>query len=145
MSRLTLLPPYAKRAGSMKSFLPLALATAALLPMAACNSHKAADDAANAAVAANEAAAANAIAAEMPPAIRADKTFRCKDNSLAYVTFFEGDKQAVVKDKQDGPATVLKADKAGDPLTAEGGWKLTGDEKAITLTRPGGAALSCHV
>ena len=132
MSRLTLPLPYAKRAGSMKSFLPLALASAALLPMAACNSHKASD-------------AANAIAAEMPPAIRADKTFRCKDNSLAYVTFFEGDKQAVVKDKQDGPATVLKADKAGDPLTAEGGWKLTGDEKAVTLTRPGNEALSCHV
>ena len=143
MSGLTVLPAYAKRAGVMKSFAPLALATAALLPLAACNNQQK-TDAANAAAAANEAAAANAIAAEMPPAIRADKTFRCKDNSLAYVTFFEGDTQAVVKEKQDGPATVLKADKAGDPLTAEGGWKLTGDEKAITLTLPGKTALTCH-
>ena len=127
----------------MKSLF-LAIATAALLPLAACNSHKAADEAANVAAAANE-AAANAVVAEMPPAIRADKTFRCKDNSLAYVTFFQGDKQAVVKDKQDGPATVLKAEKTGDPLTAEGGWKLTGDEKGVMLTRPGQMAISCHV
>ena len=130
----------------MKTALHLALATAALLPMAACNNHKAADAAANAAAAANEAAAANLAAAEMPPAIRADKAFRCKDNSLAYVTFFEGDKQAVVKDKQDGPATVLKAASTGDPLTADGGWKLTGNEtKGISLTRPGKDAISCHV
>lgn len=127
----------------MKSIAPLALAMAALLPLAACNNQQKAD-AANAAAAANE-AATNAIVAEMPPAIRADKTFRCKDNSLAYVTFFEGDKQAVVKDKQDGPATLLKAEKAGDPLTAEGGWKMTGDEKGVTLTRPGKDALGCHV
>ena len=131
----------------MKTIPALAIATAALLPLAACNSHKAADEAAaNAATAENEAAAANAVAAEMPPAIRADKTFRCKDNSLAYVTFFDGDKQAVVKDKQDGPATVLKAETAGDPLTAEGGWELTGDETTgITLTHPGKAAISCHL
>ena len=129
----------------MKTIPALALATAALLPLAACNNHKAADQATNAAAAANETAAANAAAVEMPPSIRVDKTFRCKDNSLAYVTFFEGDKQAVVKDKQDGPATVLKAENAGDPLTAEGGWKLTGDEKGIMLTHPGKTALSCHV
>ncbi len=127
--------------------LSLALAAAALLPLAACNSNKAADEAAaNAAAAANEAAEANAVAAEMPPAIRTDKTFRCKDNSLAYVTFFEGDMQAVVKEKQDGPATVLKAAKAGDPLEADGGWKLTGDEtKGISLTRAGKPAIMCHV
>lgn len=130
----------------MKSRPIIALATAALLPLAACNSQKAADaSAANAANAANEAAASNAVAAEMPPSIRADKTFRCKDNSLAYVTFFQGDTQAVVKDQQDGPATVLKAGKTGDPLTAEGGWKLTGDETGVMLTRPGKAAISCHV
>ena len=129
----------------MKHLFSLALATAALLPLAACNNQPKADEAANAAAAANEAAAANAVVAEMPPPIKADKTFRCKDNSLVYVTFFEGDRQAVVKDKQDGPATVLKAEKTGDPLTAEGGWKMTGDEKGVTLTRPDKGAISCHV
>ena len=129
----------------MKS-LPLLFAAAALLPLTACNTQAKKAAAENAAVAANEAAAANAAAADpLPPAIRDDKTFRCKDNSLAYVTFFQGDMQAVVRDKQDGPATVLKAAKTGDPLTADGGWKMTGDEKGIMLTRPGKSEVSCHV
>ena len=129
----------------MKTISALALAAAAMLPLAACNSKpNAADGTANVGTA-NDTAVADAAPIEMPPAIRADKTFRCKDNSLAYVTFFQGDKQAVVKDAQDGPATVLKAEQTGDPLTAEGGWKMTGDEKGVTLTRPGKAAISCHV
>ncbi len=129
----------------MKSPLPLLLAAAALLPLAACNQPTAQDRANEAA--ANEAAAANlaAAAAPLPPTIRGDKTFRCKDNSLAYVTFFEGDTQAVVKLKQDGPATVLTAPKTGDPLTAEGGWSMTGNESGVTLTQPGKAAQTCHV
>lgn len=129
----------------MKSPLALALAAAALLPLAACNSNPAVDDGMNAAAEARNEATANAVAAAMPPSIRADKSFRCKDNSLAFVTFFQGDTQAVVREAQDGPATVLKAENAGDPLTAEGGWRMTGDDKAgITLTRPGKAAITCR-
>ena len=124
----------------MKSMLTLTVAAAALLPLAACNQQTNADGAA-----AENTAVANAAPIEMPPAIRADKSFRCKDNSLAFVTFFEGDKQAVVKETQDGSPTVLKAETAGQPLTAEGGWSMTGDEKGITLTRPGKPAMSCHV
>ncbi|MBN8841413.1 MAG: hypothetical protein J0I25_14575 [Sphingomonadales bacterium] len=86
---------------------------------------------------------ANKGAVELPPAIKAEKTFRCKDNSLVYVTFFQGDKQATVKTKKDGPATMLKAEKAGDPLVAEGGWKLTGDPAHITLTPAGGKEQAC--
>ena len=127
----------------MKNLLPFA--AVALLPLAAC--HQPTMQEKQAAEAANEAAAANAAAAAapLPPVMRAEKTFRCKDNSLAYVTFFEGDTQAVVKTAQDGAATVLTAAKAGDPLTAAGGWTLTGKETGITLTRPGKAPISCHV
>lgn len=129
----------------MKSTLSLAVAVAALLPLAACNKPSPAERAN--ATAANEAAAADeaAAAAPLPPAIRGDKSFRCKDNSLAFVTFFQGDKQAVVRDKQDGPATVLTATTTGEPLTATGGWSMTGDESGIMLTRPGKPAVSCHV
>lgn len=88
---------------------------------------------------------ATAAPVELPPAIKADKTFRCKDQSLAYVTFFQGDKQVVVRTEQGGTPTTLKAEKAGDPYTAEGGWKVTGDESNITLTRPGMSAQSCHI
>ena len=37
---------------------------------------------------------ANAAPVELPPSIRADKTFRCADGSLVGVVFFNGDKQA---------------------------------------------------
>jgi hypothetical protein len=126
----------------MKSIFPL-VAAAALLPLAACNSNKA--EQAATLNAANEAAAANLAAIELPPAIKADKSFRCKDNSLAFVTFFEGDKQANVKDTLEGTPTVLRAANAGEPLTAEGGWSMTGDEKGVTLTRPGKSAISCSL
>lgn len=87
---------------------------------------------------------ANATPAELPPAIKADKTFRCKDNSLVYVSFFEGDKQVYVRTEPGGKATILRAEKAGDPLTAEGGWSLTGDPTSITIQRPGKGSVSCH-
>lgn len=120
-----------------------ALAAAALLPLVACNNQPKTDAPADNAAVENAAAAAPV---EMPPAIRADnKSLRCKDNSLVFVTFFEGDTQAMVKDTQDGSPTLLKAEKTGDPLTAEGGWTMTGDEKTgITLTRPGKAAITCR-
>ncbi|MFW2851611.1 hypothetical protein ACM61V_06765 [Sphingomonas sp. TX0543] len=86
---------------------------------------------------------ANKGTVELPPAIKAEKTFRCKDNSLVYVTFFQGDKQVFVKSKKDGTPTTLKAEKAGDTLVADGGWKLTGDTTHITLTQPGKGELTC--
>ncbi|HEX8387999.1 MAG TPA: hypothetical protein VF636_03195 [Sphingomonas sp.] len=88
---------------------------------------------------------ANAAPVELPPAIKADKTMRCKDNSLVYFTFFEGDKQAIVRTEQNGAPTTLRAAKAGDALTAEGGWELTGDANEVTLARPGKPAQRCHV
>ncbi len=78
---------------------------------------------------------ANRAPVELPPAIRKEVTFRCKDNSLAYVTFFEGDKQALVRKTATGIPVRLTADKAGDPLKADG-YEMTGTEKAVTLTQP---------
>ena len=69
---------------------------------------------------------------------------RCKDNSLAYVTFFQGGKQAVVRLKEGGPATTLKAAAEGEPLVADGGWSMTGTEKSIELTQPGKPGQTCH-
>ena len=87
---------------------------------------------------------ANAAPVELPPAIKADKTLRCKDNSLAYVTFFEGDKQAVLRTEEGGTPTTLRAATAGEPLTAEGGYSLTGGPDTVTLATPGKPAQSCR-
>ena len=115
----------------------------ALLALSACNN---ADKAETVTLTAPDPMAseiANRAPVELPPAMKAEATMRCKDNSLVYVTFFEGDKMAVVKLAKDGPATILKAEKAGDPLVAEG-YSLKGDPKTVTLTAPGKGTLTCH-
>ncbi|MBW6523292.1 hypothetical protein KZ810_07250 [Sphingomonas sp. RHCKR47] len=121
--------------------LPVA-AVASLFALAACNSQSNPEvvDSNPDPMAAN---LAKAAPVELPPAIKADKTMRCKDGSLVYVTFFQGDKQAVVRTKKDGAATTLKGE-AGKALTAEGGWSMTGDTTEVKLTQPGKPALSCH-
>jgi hypothetical protein len=63
---------------------------------------------------------ANAAPVELPPAV----------------------KLANLRTEKGGTAVALKAEKAGDPLVADG-YSLTGDPKAITLTRPGKPAQSC--
>ena len=85
---------------------------------------------------------ANKAPVELPPSIRADVTFRCKDNSLAFVTFFNGDKQALVKATKEATPVKLTAEAAGEPYKADG-YLMTGNEKAVTLTQPGKPAQVC--
>ena len=67
---------------------------------------------------------------------------RCKDNSLVYVTFFQGNKMAMVRTSKEGTPTKLTAAATGDPLTAAG-WKMTGGPDSIELTQPGKGSQSC--
>ena len=86
----------------------------------------------------------NAPKVELPPAIKATKTFRCQPgNALLFVEFFDGDKLVKVRTEQDGPVTDLKAAEAGQPFTAEGGWSLTGTPTAATVEVPGKGKLTC--
>ena len=127
---------------AMKS--PLLLAPAALLfALAACNSQPKAPEVVDSNPDPMATQLANAAPVELPPAIKADKTMRCKDNSLVYVTFFGGDKQVFVRTKKDGAPVTLKAPAAGEPYVADGGWKLTGTPTNITLEQPGKGALTC--
>lgn len=135
--------PIGEARGPMQKLLPLSLA-AALLALSACNSEPAKPQVIDNNPDPMASTLANAAPVELPPAIKADKTMRCKDQSLAYVTFFDGDKQAVVRTEKGGAATMLKAANAGDPLTAEGGWKMTGNTGEIKLTRPGKPEIVCH-
>ncbi|MFZ5749181.1 MAG: hypothetical protein ACOY45_16165 [Pseudomonadota bacterium] len=126
----------------MKSFSLPAVAALALLSLAACeNKPEEVDSRAPDPMASD---LANAAPVELPPAIAAQVTFRCKDNSLVYVDFFSGDKQVLLKTEKDGTPTVLKAPAAGEPYVAEGGYKVTGDPKAITLELPGKSAITCR-
>ena len=82
---------------------------------------------------------------ELPPAMSASKSFRCKDNSIVFIDFFAGDRQATLHPgKRDAPAVMLKAAAAGDPLTAPG-YSLTGTATGATvqLGQPGKPEQSC--
>jgi hypothetical protein len=87
---------------------------------------------------------ANRAPVELPPMMTADVTFRCKDQSLVYVDFFQGDKQLLVKTTKEGTPVKLTAEKAGDPYKADG-YVATGTPKSITLTVPGKDAQVCKV
>jgi hypothetical protein len=132
----------------------LAIAAAAL---AACNSE-------SHTVTANEAPdpmadeLANAAPVELPPAIAASKTYRCKDNGLVKIDWLAGgqganlrvgDATTAIALRAPAPATgganeVTPADSA---LVAEGGYSLKGDAAAsnVTLTLPGKGAQGCHI
>ncbi|WP_260598344.1 hypothetical protein [Sphingomonas endolithica] len=125
----------------MKTLLP-SLAAVALLALSACD-NKDPQVVSSQAPDPQAAALANAAPVELPPSIKADVTFRCNPgNSLAFVTFFEGDKQALVRTDKAGTATKLTAEEAGQPLKAEG-YELTGTPKLATLTLPGKGKLTC--
>lgn len=85
---------------------------------------------------------ANRAPIELPPAVTDEVTFRCKDNSLVYVSFFSGEKQAQLKTAKDAAAVMLHAEEKGKPYIADG-YSLTGTPKNITLTQPGKGALTC--
>lgn len=80
---------------------------------------------------------------ELPPAMTASKSYRCKDNSLVFVDFFAGDKQAIIHPgKKDATPITLKADEAGQPLTADG-YTVKGSGATIQYAAPGKAEQSC--
>ena len=123
----------------MNKTLTLALLAAAAL--AGCNKPS---TAANETAEANAAAAQANVVAEMPAAIVASKTYRCKDNSIVYIDWLAGDTTADIRTEQGGEATVLKADAAGGALKADG-YSLSGlpTAKVVTLTRPGKSEQAC--
>ena len=81
---------------------------------------------------------------KLPPALLASKTFRCKDNSLVYVDFFNDNQTATLKTSKTGEPTPLAASAAGQPFEG-GGYTLTGtgNDKVVTIKKPGGAGQSC--
>ncbi len=126
----------------MKS-LPLLLALP-LLALGACNSKPAQPEVVETNPDPLKNQLAQAAPVELPPAIRADKTLRCTDGSLVGVTFFQGDKQVVLRAPSTASPLRLVAPEAGKPFVAENGTQVTGNEKKVSVTLPGKPALSCH-
>ena len=126
----------------MKS--PLLLAAATLFALAACNPKPKQPQVLDTNPDPMAAELANRAPVELPPAIKADKSMRCQPgNILLYVTFFDGDKLAFVRTEKGGDIHRLTAANAGDPLTADGGWQLTGTPTSAKISVPGKGDYSC--
>jgi hypothetical protein len=102
---------------------------AALVLLAACDSKPETVTGGVSDPTANE--VANAPKVTLPPALLSSHTYRCKDNSLIYVDFFDDKLTADLKMKKDGEATKLTAPEAGKPYEG-GGHKITGNGSTIT-------------
>ncbi len=118
----------------------LAAAFAALFLLSACNSEPTVvgptDPQAE--------ALKNAPKVTLPPAIRVAKTYRCKDNSVVYVSFLADNVTAAVRDKEESPPRVtLKAPGADQPFVAEG-FSLSGSGDTVTYTSPDSGTQSCR-
>ncbi len=79
---------------------------------------------------------------ELPPSIKTSETFRCKDNSLAFVDFMSDGKTANVRTEKGGTPVKLVAPAAGEPMVADG-YSMTGTPTAITLAQPGKPSQPC--
>lgn len=127
----------------MKQYLPL-IAVASLALLSACNKN---DEPEVVGGPADPMAQqlANAAPVELPPSVKANKQYRCKDNSLIFVDFMSDDKTALLRTEKTGTATSLKAAEAGQPFSAEGGFEVKGSGDDVTITVPGKGAQACHV
>ena len=123
-----------------KPILLAAAPLAAFLFLAACESETIDPNKARQAEvdAARNEAAANVQA---PPMIQANRTYRCKDNSLLYADFYT-DNTVQVRSAKDQPPTTLTAAAAGQPYTAEG-YSLSANSPQINYTAPGKGTQSC--
>ncbi len=93
---------------------------------------------------------ANAAPVELPPAIAASRTYRCKDNSVVRIDWLQADKGAYVHGEGQAqthvkPAEPVEGQPASTDLTAEGGYVLKGNASAssVNLTLPGKGAQAC--
>ncbi len=86
---------------------------------------------------------AKAAPVELPPAIQASRTYRCKDNSLVYIDFYTNNTALVRKTKGgEPPEATLTAETPGGAYVAEG-YSVSGNADTITYAAPGKGSQSC--
>lgn len=122
----------------------LPFAAAALLALAAC--HNAPQQVDTTAPDPNAEAVNAALASGnivLPPAMTGEVTFRCHDQSLVTVDFFQGDTQVMVKATPNDTGTRLTANAPGQPYVADG-YSLSGSRTSVTVTRPGHPEQTCR-
>jgi hypothetical protein len=87
---------------------------------------------------------ANAKPVELPPAIQASRTYRCKDNSLVFIDFMSNNTALVRKAKgAEPPLATLTAAQPGGEYKSADGYTISGNSAQITYTSPKSGSQSC--
>lgn len=84
----------------------------------------------------------NAAPVQLPASITASRTFRCTDNSLVYVDFYD-DNTATIRTAQDATPTMLTAEGGNPPYVAPG-FSVSANAENVRITAPGKNNLSCR-
>jgi len=84
----------------------------------------------------------NAAPVAPPPMAVASRIYRCSDNSVFYVSFFN-DNTATIRTTQDGIPTQLTAANGQPPFTAEG-YSVSANATDVRITAPGKNNIACH-
>ena len=112
-----------------------AAASAALLALAGCNSDPVQI---NTVERDTNAPTTQLNASELPPSITANKIYRCSDNSLFYVTFYNDNSAMLRRGSSSTTGTRLEGTSASGPFSAEG-QSVSGSGDNVTIN-----GKSCH-
>lgn len=81
---------------------------------------------------------------ELPPAIQASRSYRCKDNSLVFIDFMSNNTAIVRKGKGvEPPLGTVTAETAGGAYKSADGYAVSGNSEQITYTSPKTGSQSC--
>jgi hypothetical protein len=81
----------------------------------------------------------------LPPSIAATKIYRCADNAVVYVDWLADNKTANIRTEPGGSPTQVAASEPGKPMSAPGGYELSGSaaSPSAKIAIPGHASQSC--
>jgi hypothetical protein len=87
-------------------------------------------------------ALAKAPPVELPPAIKASRTYRCKDNSLLYADFYTNDSARIWVGSRDAAPVSLNKSPSGAGFEGSG-YTVSGSDGQISFAAPGSGNQSC--
>ena len=81
----------------------------------------------------------------LPPSVESSKVYRCADNKVVYVDWLSDGKSATVRTDKAGTPTMVSAAEAGQPMSAGGGYSLSGSATSgsVKIGVPGHGSQSC--
>ncbi len=88
-------------------------------------------------------ALANAAPIELPPAIVAGRTYRCRDNSLVYIDFYNNNTATIRNERGGDIAATATSPDGTAPYTADG-YSVSGNTANITYAAPGKGSQTCR-